>query len=78
MEKYEGWELHHEAEVEFDEEKLAGEQDRERKPSIALEITASDETECQLWDFYPVTPLQVPINTLIKANFKFGSICTNM
>ena len=61
MEKYKGWELHHEAEVEFDEEPAAGDQVREQRPSIALEITTPGETECQSWDFYPVTPLQVTI-----------------
>ena len=67
MEKYEGWELHHEAEVEFDEEPPVEEQGREQRPSIALEITTPDETECQSWDFYPVTPLQVAMSIPMMA-----------
>ena len=51
--------------MEFDEEQPAGEQVREQRPSIALEITTPDETECHLWDFYPVTPLQVAIGILM-------------
>ena len=68
MEKYDSWELHHEAEVEFDEEPPAGEQVQEQRPSIALEITTPVETECHLWDFYPVTPLQVTITIPMMAS----------
>ena len=67
MEKYDGWKLHHEAEVEFDEEPPAREQVGEQRPSIILEITTPEETERELWDFYPVTPLQVAIRIPMKA-----------
>ena len=63
MEKYEGWELHHEAEVEFAEEQPAGEQG----PSVTLDITTLDEAEFKLWDLYPMTPLQVTLSIPMKA-----------
>ena len=61
-EMYEGWDLHHMTEVEFEEEAQAGEQERGPSPtnkSITLEITAPSEGEGEIWDCCPVTPLQV-------------------
>ena len=59
---YEGWDLHHRAEVEFEEEAPAGEQETEGR-SITLEITAPSEGEAEIWNCYSVTPLQVEIKT---------------
>ena len=59
---YEGWDLHHMTEVEFEEEAPAGEQDRGASPTnktITLEITTPSEEETESWDCYSVTPLQV-------------------
>ena len=61
---YEDWDLHHRAEVEFEEEAPAGEQERGASPtdqSITLEITAPSEGEGEIWKCYSVTPLQVMI-----------------
>ena len=65
MENYEGWNLHHRAEVEFDEPQ-AGEQEREAMPpskSITLEITPPEEGEAEIWNCYEVTSLQVTVST---------------
>ena len=64
---YEGWDLHHRAEVEFGEETPAGEQERgtsQGNKSITLEITAPSEGEAEFWNCYSVTPLQVMIRTI--------------
>ena len=63
--KYEGWDLHHEAEVQFEEEPPAREQVRGQSPAnrtITLEIADPVEAERELWDFYSVTPVQVRIH----------------
>ena len=64
--------MHHEAEVEFEEDPPAGEQVREQSAAIkaiTLEITTPDEIECEIWDFYSVTPLQVTITNLYNISF---------
>ena len=66
--------MHHEARVEFDEEPPTELQRREQKPSITLKIPKPDEvqSDCLLWDFYPVTPLQVTVG--IQVPIKATSI----
>ena len=59
--------MHHEKDVEFDEEPPAGEQVCNQGPSVTLEITIPDKDEHQLWDFYAVTPLQVTVSIPMKA-----------
>ena len=55
---YEDWELHHRAEVEFENNPAT--------KSITLEISAPKDEEFNLWDFYSVTPLQVHANQYIN------------
>ena len=62
--KYEDWDLHHEAEVQFEEAPPAREQVRgqsQANETITLEITDPVEAEHEVWDFYSVTPVQVKI-----------------
>ena len=82
MEYYEGWYLHHEAEVEF-EEPQAGEHERAVRPlrkSITLEITPPEEGEAEIWNCYEVTSLQVTVSTseitsiLKHAHVKFWDV----
>ena len=54
--------MHHEAEVEFEEQPPAGQRVREQCPAISLEITSPKEAECKAWDFYSLTPVQVTIS----------------
>ena len=63
---YEGWDLHHRVEVEFEQDPPTREQEREPCPdkkTITLEPTVSNEGESQMWDFIQVTPLKVKINS---------------
>ena len=65
-EKHEGWDLHHEAEVEFGKNlstEEEGGQTSSASKAITLEITAPSEEESQMWDFFPVTLLKVEISS---------------
>ena len=57
---YEGWDLHHMTEVDFEEKAPTGEQERgasSTNKSITLEITTPSEEEAEIWDCYSVTPI---------------------
>ena len=58
--------MHHWAEVEFEEEAPAGEQEKGASPPkkfIRLEITAPSEKEAKIWDCFAVTSPKVGIRT---------------
>ena len=73
MDNYEGWDLHHRAEVEFDEPQ-AGQQEK----SITLEITPPEAGEAEIWNCDEVTSLQVTVSTITSilkhAHVKFWDI----
>ena len=68
---YEGWHLHHQEEVEFEETLEEGEDERASSASryIELEITSPSEEESELWNCYAVTPLKVTVNAKKKTFF---------
>ena len=58
--------MHHEAEVEFEEDLPTGEeggQTSSANKAITLEITAPNQEESEMWDFFPVTLPKVEISS---------------